>query len=344
MRRFLLLVLAALAVVPAAAPAAPSISALTPFPGAKREVGPPLTFRVRVPSGSGLHVIVYVGLAKKGGKLDPAAVLAQGAAEQLSPDPTLVSWITPKGTGFVERPGTYYWQAIGKTVDGSRTSASNVLSFTLHAQHVPFLIPPSVGRRSHRPFLVSRTGVPANVRGRWVALAKRSAARWGLRFKGLTTRRAGVVDRRDVVGFARAMPRSKLGITREVVARRYRVRRVCSASGCRVVSRRYVGTVVLDRDVSLNSDYRWQPGPDKPGPFEMDLETVLLHELGHFAGNPRHVQRCTDSPMMIALGYGEWWHAPGDWFVHGCSPDAGVAASVLPAFGVRRVVVEQDIG
>jgi hypothetical protein len=45
---------------------------------------------------------------------------------------------------------------------------------------------------------------------------------------------------------------------------------------------------------------------------------VLLHEFGHVAGNRRHAPRCRDTPMIVALGRGEWWRSPGDFSFRFC--------------------------
>jgi hypothetical protein len=43
-----------------------------------------------------------------------------------------------------------------------------------------------------------------------------------------------------------------------------------------------------------------------------DVESVLIHELGHFARNARHAPRCANSPMSVSLAAGEWWRTPRD--------------------------------
>ena len=63
---------------------------------------------------------------------------------------------------------------------------------------------------------------------------------------------------------------------------------------------------------------------------------MLLHELGHMAGNKKHRSRCTNSPMIEALGAGEWWRGSRDKWFGDCSSGAR-AASVRKTF-VHRVV------
>ena len=72
---------------------------------------------------------------------------------------------------------------------------------------------------------------------------------------------------------------------------------------------------VVESDLALRADENWAAGPDYPALDEVDLESVLLHELGHMAGNKKHRARCTNSPMIEALGAGEWWRGARDkWF------------------------------
>ena len=63
-----------------------------------------------------------------------------------------------------------------------------------------------------------------------------------------------------------------------------------------------------------------------PDDNHIDLESVVLHELGHMAGNRHHQPRCTNSPMVESLGRGEWWHTPQDWFERTCGSVSAVRA------------------
>ena len=72
---------------------------------------------------------------------------------------------------------------------------------------------------------------------------------------------------------------------------------------------------VVESDLALNAERDWNAGPDYPALDQVDLESVVLHELGHMAGNKKHRARCTNSPMIEALGAGEWWRGARDkWF------------------------------
>jgi len=160
--------------------------------------------------------------------------------------------------------------------------------------------------RRHRAFRISTAGVPAAVGAqRFVVLVRAAAVRWGLRVAGVTGLPARRGDGQDTVGFSHDVPRGALGITeaRVLVLRR----------AGRIVARRMV-----EQDTRFRDDAPWSAGPALPDARHLDLETVILHELGHFAGNGRHAPDCRDTPMWVSLRAGEWWHSPTDWFQRGC--------------------------
>jgi hypothetical protein len=75
-----------------------------------------------------------------------------------------------------------------------------------------------------------------------------------------------------------------------------------------------------ERDLILRADLPWEQGPDHPNRARIDLETVLLHEFGHVAGNRFHVARgCRDTPMVIGLATGEWWRSTTDYSFRACN-------------------------
>src|SRR5262249_30181790 len=76
---------------------------------------------------------------------------------------------------------------------------------------------------------------------------------------------------------------------------------------------------VIEQDLALNPAEDWAAGPGYPGLSQIDLESVLLHELGHMAGNKRHRAVCANSPMIAALGAGEWWRGARDHWFDQCS-------------------------
>lgn len=188
--------------------------------------------------------------------------------------------------------------------------------------------------RRRWPFRVSTANLPPGVTAaRFVALVRAAGARWGLRFVGTTRRPPRSADGRETVGFAFGLPRGALGVTSIEVAVYVR--------GGRVLARR-----VVEEDTRFRYDAPWDPGPALPDDRHFDLQTVVIHELGHYAGN-HHVRNCRDSPMWVALDLGEWWHSPTDWFQHGCgiatAAAARRAAGASPASGRLLVRVHERI-
>jgi len=134
----------------------------------------------------------------------------------------------------------------------------------------------------------------------------------------------------------------------EYVLRTYRQRRVCFAGVCSAAGpRTLVSSRVVERDVVIDSRVAWEEGPEYPSGDQYDLETVLIHELGHFAGNRRHATRCDQSsPMIDTIFNGEWWRTPGDAFVV-CPTPQGTgqvsAAGLRPARRAGRLVTRQIV-
>jgi hypothetical protein len=73
---------------------------------------------------------------------------------------------------------------------------------------------------------------------------------------------------------------------------------------------------------------------------------VLLHELGHFAGNLRHTPvGCYNTPMVVALGPGEWWRSPTDWHYDACgrAHARSAAMSLVAPWNITERVVERTV-
>ncbi len=170
-------------------------------------------------------------------------------------------------------------------------------------------------KTSGKSFYLSTTDFPGTVdSSRFKQLAKTTASRWGLKALRWTSAKAGVQDGFNVAGFSSDVAAGVLGVQTDYVKR---------------------GKLV-ESDLALRADESWAQGPDYPALYEVDLESVLLHELGHMAGNKKHRMRCTNSPMVEALGAGEWWRGARDKWYGDCSSAARAATARKPL--VRRVV------
>ena len=220
----------------------------------------------------------------------------------------------------------YHYRLVLNTASGTSFGADQVL-YTAPADHVD-RIPSWIGRQgSGAGFYLDTTSVAASAAARFKNIVDRSARRWGLRDLGPIDAEPAtakyLIDGVPEVGFSYGVPRRDLG--QEILwYRRVRVgrRRVCHGTGSSRHCHRTVGRIVkhvYDHDVAFNANVPWGLGPWYPDANHFDLESVVLHELGHFAGNPHHEPRCTNSPMVEALGPGEFWRAPGEWFEYGCA-------------------------
>ena len=117
---------------------------------------------------------------------------------------------------------------------------------------------------------------------------------------------------------------------------------------CRYVTRSVRdGVEVVERDIQLNPFVTWQQGPAYPSNTQYDLESTILHELGHFA-NPtkdNHVFGCENSPMIDAIAPGEFWRDADDWLRYGCSASPGVRQRMAVPAGpeLKMLVVEHRL-
>jgi hypothetical protein len=199
-------------------------------------------------------------------------------------------------------------------------------------------IPGSHEAQASGGFRVSLAGLPPGVTAdRFVALAARSGRRWGLTFLGTTATAPVSGDGENVVGFGsttiagagaettsrplRATHTRRCAPVR--VVKRVRVgradaarvvRRVLTVRRCRMVVSSRAG---VEQDIVIGRTMPWQAGPEYPTAWQVDLETVLLHEFGHMAGHG-HVTGCVSSPMWASLSMGDWWRGIGDMRHAGC--------------------------
>ncbi len=295
MRRLAVTFLFVLAAVPASSAAAAPPQPVAPATDAPFARGTLPTFEVAATPGE--QVVVAVGpLAKTddlGRIATPLNISPPGRADASG----RFTVTLPADSLLAVRPGRYFWQPLVLEQDG-RYVPGPIRPISITAtpgKRGP--IPPTIGRRGRGTFLVSTRGIPSGVSpSRFYGLARQSARRWGLRVRGWTKLRPGRLDRRNVIGFSTALPSDVWGRARTIG----------------------IGRRVVDRDIQLNGREKWHAGPGFPDLDEGDLETTLIHELGHAAGNPRHVKGCVNSPMIESGASGEWWRAPDDFFFFAC--------------------------
>ncbi|HWK29662.1 MAG TPA: hypothetical protein VNS09_24060 [Solirubrobacter sp.] len=286
-------------------------------PTASTARGAPLTFAIRTPAAAGTVVVRVSGSDAVG----PDGLLTGATGTWLDETATpaldgLQVWRVPADSVLRRRPGHYYWQAY--LTGGDVVGPVQELSVRLpYADRGRGKLYPKFGQRGVRQFHLSSAAFPAEVsRERFRALARTTATRWSLKTLRWTSAPAGVQDGVSVAGFSTAVARDVLGVQTDYVR----------------------DGRVVESDLALNAREHWAEGPDYPALDQVDLESVLLHELGHMAGNKKHRAQCANSPLMEALGAGEWWRGPRDkWF--GSCDGVAAAASVRPARRlVRRVV------
>jgi hypothetical protein len=303
-------------IVPATASAAPVLEYAAPAPTIMR--GAPLTFAIRTFADPGKVTVRIAGALET----DASALLTgpEGTWLDQAAGPLgtgLEGWAVPSSSVLRQRPGTYYWQAFVQEPTGIVAGPVQRLVVKLRtADRGRGPLYPRFGRKGAARFLVSSANLPAAVSGaRFRTLARTTAARWGLRASGRTRLVAGVRDGQDVAGFSPDVPAGVLGVETDFTS---------------------AGRVV-EHDLALNPAQDWAPGPAYPGLAQIDLESVLLHELGHMAGNKRHRALCANSPMIVALGAGEWWRGARDHWLGDCT---ATAARVSQAGGLlmHRVV------
>jgi hypothetical protein len=293
----------------AQAPAAPLVLS-GPAEGAQLEAGsaPPLHARgVAGDAGLELHVSTSAQPVDVCGRIGSDVALAAGVP--LGGDPQLFDFPT---AGWFATPGTYFWQVSRAAADGTCT-ATEARRLVLVAAPgtgsdpaaLPVLstqrIPRRIGSSNGARFLIRTGGVPPGVsKVRFLELVRNSGRRWRLHSAGRRPGRPVFGNGRSEVGFSTVqVPPQALGVT--VFGRR-------GPDGRR------------ERDLILRADLPWQAGPEHPTRRQIDLETVLLHEFGHVAGNRFHVPRgCENTPMVVGLATGEWWRSTADFSYRACN-------------------------
>jgi len=298
--------LGALAAGPAAAAPGDPLALSGPAAGAQLAAGAPPALHARsVPGDSGLELRVSRNPAPADacGRINADVAAAPGAP--VASAPALYDFGTPR---WYDTAGTYYWQVSRTGADGSCTATEVrplVLTAALPAH--PELaglphqrIPTSIGRSNGATFVIRTGGVPAGVsRARFLALVRNSGRRWRLHSAGTVPGRPRFGNGRSEVGFSTSqVPPEALAVT--------------------IVGRRRGGG--RERDLIIRADVDWDEGPEHPTGGQYDLETVILHEMGHVAGNAFHVPRgCLDTPMVVGLARGEWWRSTSDFSYRACN-------------------------
>jgi len=200
-------------------------------------------------------------------------------------------------------------------------------------------------KRSHRSFYVNDRIVPDEIdQERWLAIVEIAGQRWGSEMLGTTGRRP-VRDGQNTVGFGSTEP-DVLGSTGAWYRVSSRLR--CGRVTCKRIYRR---SFTGEWDMTIKSNAGWQQGPGYPDDLTFDLETVLIHEMGHLAGND-HISGCVNSPMIVGINRGEWWRSITDWHFDRCGgrlrapagSTTAVAASPASQPRLRERVVWRDTG
>jgi hypothetical protein len=318
------LLLAALA-LPAPARAQDAASPIEPLsPGATVAAHTAIAFKVRTTAPAGSVVVRVAGSPQLLGSGLLRIAGGRGVDLQTAPgaDPDVHVARAPASFLAGRRPGPYFWQAY-VTGDAAATAEEPIgpVEEVAVTGPKPSSAPlfPRFGPRGRASFFLSSAHFPASVGGaRFGAVVRAAARRWHLHAKRWTSLAAGTPDGFDVVGFGH-LPSGVLGLETDYTA----------------------GGRLVEQDVRFNAAVPWNEGPGYPDFDEMDLQSVVLHELGHMAGVKRHAARCANTPMVAGLGLGEWWRSPSDDWFFGCGADA--AAAALPAwrFASRTVALDR---
>ena len=309
------LAVAALA-APAAAWAAEPPGPSGPAEGARVIAGSPVSLLARGVAG---ETSIVLRISRSPDPIDDCGRIGGEIADltgvALANDLALYGFPTPR---WYDRPGTYFWQVARSAPDGTCAAAepraidvvappAGAAQRPRAASGLPRLsrapIPGRIGASNNTTFVIRTGGLPTRVsRSRYLTLVRNSGRRWRLHSAGAEPGRPVFGNGRSEVGFASGqVPPGALAVT-------------ISGPDFRAGS---VGG--LERDLVLRTDLPWQPGPAYPSRTQIDLETVLLHEFGHVAGNRGHVSRgCRDTPMIIGLARGEWWRSSGDFSFRRC--------------------------
>ncbi len=160
------------------------------------------------------------------------------------------------------------------------------------------LVLPSVTSAHEVEVNASRDRPATVTRARLLTLAIRAGDHWGQTYRGRTGREPGVEDGRNVVGFSRAADSGVGGQT------------FCFDAFLHVHRDGREHEHCAERDIVINPRVRWQQGPRYPRSNEYDLETVFLHEFGHFSGLRPREGDAAPTLRWRAPHNGEWAQPP----------------------------------
>ncbi len=312
------LAVAALA-APAAAWAAEPPRPSGPAEGARVVAGSPVALLARGVAG---ETTVGLRISRSPEPIDDCGRIGGEIADvtgvALANDLALYGFSTAR---WYDRRGTYFWQVARTAPDGTCAAAPartiDVVAPPAGSAQRPRAgtglprlsrapIPRRIGASNNTTFVIRTGGLPSRLsRSRYVSLVRNSGRRWRLHWGGTEPGRPVFGNGRSEVGFDTGLvPPGALAVT-------------ITGPDFRAGS---VGR--LERDLVLRADLPWQQGPAYPSRTQIDLETVLLHEFGHVAGNRGHVRRgCRDTPMIVGLARGEWWRSSGDFSFRRCPSD-----------------------
>lgn len=290
---------------------------LGPAPGQSLEAGMPVTFQIQAPADVFSAWLVVSSSPNVGADGVLATRDLEFTSFAPSGQPGVMTATTRSYSSLADRVGTVFWQAyfIDYRYDPDFAAEGPVQSISLDENRGP--VAGVFGQTNAKGFYLNPSPLGIGVSPeRFNLLVLRSASRWGLRYLGLAGNRPGVRDGISVVGFSSATPYGVLGVTTSYKKPVWRMRRVCRVKRTRAGGRKrvcrgvpYIARRVFtgESDVELSTSVIWQDGPQLPSVREQDLESTIIHELGHFAGNSGHVSGCVNSPMIDALGGGEYW-------------------------------------
>ena len=318
----------------AATPASAALPAVPLSPGPSTTLSPMEAFEFRIEAGesfqSGYVVIGRSPDTSESGELENIASVATFTKAPFSR--RVYRAQLGVASALRREPGDWWWQVVAMVHDDTGQSVLSYQPPRRLRVRPPVnrrgRLAPRFGRRASHRLLISSVGIPPAVGpARFGALVRSAARRWGIRVAGWTSRQAGTRDHVNVVGWGpgvRGRSHAMFRAALERRSKRFRMCRVWRRGGqivrkeCGALRRIDLGTTIVDRDVVLKPAPYWYGGAAPPPPDQLDLESVLLHEFGHFAGNHRHRRRCANHPLMKSFEVGEWWRGSRDWYMRGC--------------------------